>query len=134
MNVQETAAVIAYFGAAFPTFDPSDDTVDVWVAEVGDIDPADAGDAMRHLVRTCDFPPTIAKFRMACKEIGLRRRQGRYQALEMARHPWPDELVEEIKRMSSTAAKRKHWHGGPNPCPVCGGMKPAERVAAGADR
>ena len=100
MNLEDTVAVLAYFGAAWPTFDPSDDTVDVWLAEVADIDPGDAQQAMRSLVRTSDFPPTIAKFRAECQALAQRRRMSQSApALLPPQSEWPKELVADLKAM-----------------------------------
>ena len=135
MNAQEAIAVIAYFGAAFPNFDPPDDTIDVWVNETADLDPGDAGTAMRNLVQRSKFPPSIAEFRQECRTLALLRQQNRTNllALPSARQPFPTELAESIKRTLSEKGTRQHWHGGPNPCPVCGGMKSGScrPVAAG---
>lgn len=110
MNPQDTIAVVAYFGAAWPTFDPSDDTVDVWVAELADVDPADARDAMRQVVRTSDFPPSIAKFRAECKAIALQRQQRTARAAGLPASgpmPWPAELVADLKAALKEASIRK---------------------------
>lgn len=107
MNLQDTAAVIAYFGAAFPNFDPSDDTVDVWVAEVEDIDARDAADAMRNLVRTCEFPPTIAKFRAECKRLAFVRDNRYRPALTSGPMEWPKEMVDELRAALKEASARK---------------------------
>lgn len=108
MNVQETTAVIAYFGAAWPTFDPSDDTIDVWVSEVGDIDAGDAGEAMRALVRTSEFPPSIAKFRAECQSIAWRRlNRFRQAALPSGPMEWPKELIAELHTVLKESSKRK---------------------------
>lgn len=127
MNVQDTAAVIAYFGAAFPNFDPSDDTLDVWVAEVEDIDPTDAYEAMRSLVKTSRFVPSIAEFRAECKALALRRQQQPpARAISTGRGEVPEELVGALRVMAADASRKQHWHGGPEPCRVCGGMKPSK--------
>lgn len=108
MNIEETAAVIAYFGAAWPTFDPSDDTIDVWVAELGDIDPRDALEAMRSLVRTSDFPPSIAKFRAECQSLAWRRLNQFRPALPRGPMKWPAELVAELHTVLKESSKRKN--------------------------
>lgn len=126
MNVQEVAAVLAYFGSAWPSMDISDDTADVWIAELEDIDPSVAGDAMRYVVRTRDFPPSIAAYRAACQEVAHRRQQNRPMAAIESGPPEevPRELVAAIREVIKTQANARHWHGGPGPCPVCGGPPP----------
>lgn len=107
MNPQDTIAVIAYFGAAWPTFDPSDDTVDVWVAELADVDPGDAQQAMRDLVRNSDFPPSIAKFRTECRTVAMRRQMRTDQpALTSGPMAWPKELIDDLKAQLKEAAIR----------------------------
>lgn len=128
MNVQEVAAVLAYFGAAFPNMEISDDTADVWLMEVADIDPEDAKVGMREVVRTSDYTPTIAKFRSAChdaRDIRTRVMVADLPALTMTSDPTPPPpeakaLAAKFKLRGSLGGG--HWHAGPGPCPVCGGL------------
>lgn len=108
MNASDTLAVIAYLGSAFPNFDPSDDTIDVWVNELEDIDPADANEAMHNLVRSSEFAPTIAKFRAECRTVGLHRQRQVFTAAGLPRGEmaWPKELVDDLKAALAEQAKK----------------------------
>lgn len=129
MNLQETAQTLAYFAAAWPNFGLTEDTVEVWLEAVADVDPAVAVQAREELVKTCEFVPTIARFRKECATVAHWRRERTTQpALPTGSKPaWPDELVTDLKAMALEAGTRSHWHGGPYPCPVCGGLNPEAR-------
>lgn len=134
MTPQDTIAVVAYFGAAWPTFDPSDDTIDAWVAELGDIVAADANDAMRQLVRTSEFAPSIAKFRAECKAVALSRTHRHHVALPPVRYQVPQELLGTLRRLVNEMGGRTHNHKGPNPCKVCGGLAAPSKKTGGKSR
>jgi len=53
-------------------------------------------------------------YRAELTRPGVLTKEANLQALRMIRD-W-------YKR--NHASREKHWHGGPNPCPVCGGMDP----------
>lgn len=122
MNKSEVAAVLAYFGAAFPNMDISHDTADVWAFELSDIDPDVAPDAMRAVVKESEFPPTIAKFREACRVIAYRRRfEQRPPELPAAQSDdaLPQELIADLRARLKDWSTKGHNHKGPEPCPVC---------------
>lgn len=106
MNLEETAAVLAYFAAAWPNQNLPEETVQVWATELVDVDPANASDAMHRLVRECEWMPTVARFRAACVTVALERRN---RVAEAAGLPsgrpaeWPAELVAELREMLKTA-------------------------------
>lgn len=102
MNKQQLATIVAYLGAAFPTFDPSDDTVDVWWNELQDIDGDVALEAMRLIVRTSEWPPAIAKFRAECQSIARRQQMVRadeYGLMAPSGEGFPKEQIAELREM-----------------------------------
>lgn len=125
MNPQETAAVLAYFASAWPRFDMTEETVKVWIVECKDVNPDDGQRAMRQLVRTQDFPPPIAKF-LEAAAVARQHRTTEAPALPPAPvNPVPPppqarELAAKLRLQGSLGGG--HWHGGPGPCPVCGGL------------
>lgn len=100
MTETQLAAIIAYFAAAYPQFDPSDDTVDVWWNEVKDIDGGVAYQAMRNVVQTSEFAPTIARFRAECR-IVAHQESMRSTRPELPRGvaAFPKELVDDLRAM-----------------------------------
>lgn len=74
MNVTEVAGLIAYFGSAWPKWEPSDDTADVWAGELEDIDVKVGRAAAKELVNNSTFAPSIAEFREACRSEANRQR------------------------------------------------------------
>lgn len=128
MNAQETATVLAYFAAAFPNMELSDDTADVWAFELRDIDPDLAPEAMRAVVKESEFAPTIAKFREACRVIAYHQRIANpVPALEPAPDTEPDfdfhAAAAELREQLKTWTTKGHNHKGPDPCPVCSQRK-----------
>lgn len=132
MTDNDTAAVLAYFASAWPNYDLTEPTVRVWQQECADLDPLDAEQAMRQLVRSEQFFPTIAKFRQQVRTLAYDRRHRQVATAigSGAPQPWPSELVASIKATIASNGTRRHWHGGPNPCPVCGGIAPASLDAS----
>lgn len=128
MNVQEVASVLAYFGAAFPTMEISDDTADLWVLELADIDPQDAQVGMREYVRTNDTIPNVAKFRTACAEAKKARERVYLDEMPALPTPPPVPPPTEVRQLAQRLRLKSmaggHWHGGPDPCPMCGGLPP----------
>jgi hypothetical protein len=138
MNATETAAVLAYFAAAWPDKDFPTQTVDVWVDACADLDPIAANTAMRRMVKQENWFPTIARFRAA---VAAEEHAQRNQFAARAGLPSPEPvgeppkaLLAAIRAMVADMKKnqRKHWHGGPNPCEVCGGIDPKLRRKATA--
>jgi hypothetical protein len=35
--------------------------------------------------------------------------------------PPPPDILEQLWQALADSSARNHWHGGPEPCPVCGG-------------
>lgn len=132
MNKPDVAAVLAYFTAAFPNMEITHDTADVWANELYDIDPDVAPKAMRNVVKESEFPPTIAKFREACRVVAYHQRIASGPvALEPGEDTDPDfdflAAAAELRKQLSNWSTRGHNHKGPEPCPVC-----SQREAASA--
>jgi hypothetical protein len=133
MNVQETAAVLAYFGAAFPNMDITDDTADVWAFELRDIHADFAEEAMRNVVKESEFPPTIARFREAVQHVARARTLRKpVPALDGPASVMPAEVIAELRANLKDWSSRKHDHRGPGPCPVCGSVPPPEKPSGRA--
>lgn len=110
MNVQEVAGLIAYFGSAWPSWKPSDDTADVWLMELSDIDADVAREAAKNLVQHEQFAPSIARFRQECRTVTHHRNMRRSDAAGLPsgpRVPIPKELLEASRAVLAQASSSK---------------------------
>lgn len=98
MNTIETAQIVGYLAAAYPGWTITDDTIDVWAQELGDLDFHAAQVTARELVRSDTRWPTIANFRRLYAE-----RAG------LLAPPWSDAWAE------ATAAPFDEWQHIPPP-------------------
>lgn len=102
MTKQEVAAMLAYFAAAYPNFDPTEATAEVWLREVAEVDSETARDAMHAVVRTSEYVPTIAKFLFECAVVREQRSHRLALAAGIPTHkgvPMPKELLEASKAL-----------------------------------
>ncbi len=137
MNLQETAQTLAYFAAAWPNFGLTEETVEVWLEAVADINPEHAVQARETLVKTSEWVPSIARFRQECASIAHWKRERFAAAAGLPPGPaaaLPIELVADLRQNLASNGPRKHWHGGPHPCPSCGGVIPAVATDRSARR
>lgn len=123
MNIHETAAVLAYLGSAWPSWDMSDDNADVWGNELAEWHVDVAREAARNLVRTSKFPPSIAEFLEECRQVRVRQHAAATQRREIEASSSPadfpaEEFAALRKRLTDWSAKG-HNHKGPEPCPLC---------------
>lgn len=132
MNRRDVAAVLGILTAAWPNQTLPEQTVAVWMDMLADLDPADAQQAARTLVKTEQWFPSIARFRNEAQAAAHARQNRRAATHGLPGHhrpaPPPPALVEAARALLDEQSTKKHWHGGPAPCPVCGGM--AERTPA----
>lgn len=134
MNHDQAGAVLDALVAGFRT-DLSDSQVESWMDAIQDCgaDPDKAQEIAYRWPRTHDRFPSMAEFLTVIAprqnlitvdpddhevDLGVQRRIVRM---------WRDSLVEVDKRVRNSGATKGvdgHWHGGPDPCPVCGGIAP----------
>lgn len=107
-------------------------TVAVWAEHLAGQTMQDAMNAARRLVKLNRWFPSVAEFLENCRLERELREASFVQAGELEA---PKVSAEQRQRVAErfmavcreAAAGRNrsgHWHGGPEPCPVCGGMKP----------
>ncbi|HEV2928406.1 MAG TPA: replicative helicase loader/inhibitor [Propionibacteriaceae bacterium] len=128
MTPQETARLMGVFAAAWPNQEISRDTVELWSGMLERVNVEHAMAAAKVLIRNENWLPTIAKFLQAVEtEASYQRaRLARTRGLPGARTvsaPPNRALMAATRGMLAEQRSKKHWHGGPDPCPACGGMK-----------
>lgn len=95
----------------------------------------DARTACERLVRTLRFFPTVAEF--FNEEAAARRAREHREAAERGL-PEPTGvrpgrervtgMLGQLREEIAYEGARGHWHGGPGPCPKCGGISPKPGV------
>lgn len=134
MNHEEAAGVLAIMAAPYP-WDVPDDQTEVWYrAALERVDLELGLEAAVRLVETMDRMPTPAAFNSMVTTIGRERyaehRQETAQAEGRLLDPgvaMPErarQAIADLRASFAAAETRGHWHGGPDPCPVCGGVNP----------
>ena len=131
MNTDEATAVLAALASAWPNQDLSEPTVEVWRSFLDEIDADDGVAAAREVIGSERFFPSIARFREAATAARHARRNHDAATRGLPRRPeqpigserWRA-VVEEVWNILAERGTRKHWHGGPDPCPACGGGPP----------
>lgn len=132
MNGRDTAAVLGILAAAWPNQQITEQTASVWMDLLADIDPDDAMHAARTLAKREHWFPSIASFRNEAEARAHARRNARAASHGLGAAPRkpappPPALMAASRQLLAEMRTKKHWHGGPTPCQVCGGM--ADRPA-----
>ena len=126
MNRNETAAVLGILAATWPNQTITEQTAAVCMDFLADIDPADAMHAARTLAKREHWFPSIAQFRNEAEAKAHARRNARAAThgigVAFRAVPPPPALMDAARQLLTEMKGKKHWHGGPHPCPVCGGM------------
>lgn len=136
MTPAESATILGLLSAGFPAIQVSQETAIVWMEALADIDPQDALPAARTLIKRAPRFPTVSQLREEAESLAHARRNreatDRGLPARSAVGVRPERLEEILAglraRMAVQRGTRGHWHGGPEPCPVCGGLAPP-RVA-----
>lgn len=144
MSGNEVAAILALMSAAWPAATVNENTARVWGGELTNIHGEDALAATHTLIRTSKFFPSVAEFLDVVRPLTARRARAD-QAADYERKALaeggtvsdPEDgragVSRHIRSILAAQAGRRHWHGGPNPCPTCGGIttdpKTLERYA-----
>lgn len=128
MNRTEAAQVLAILAAPHNR-DVSHDTAEVWYRTALErIDLDTALEVAVRLVETEERFPTPARFN--AERSAMARMERQYNEYHRQLPPAPVDpttaarLVAEARKIVDANKVGKHWHGGPNPCEVCGGMAP----------
>lgn len=125
MNDQQAARVFNFLVTAWPDKQLPDETIDLWIEMIDDITYGDAQAAARDIVKQDQWFPTVARFRHQCEVHASRRRTQDAAKTGLAPPtgtPPPKALLDATRQLlAERATLPPHWHGGPNPCPTCGG-------------
>lgn len=136
MDRTESAAVLESLIAGYPRMDLEDATLTAWVEAIEDTgaDPAQALETARRWARTHERFPHLAEFLTTITPRTYLRivddpdemRVPPVVARQMGRL-WRqaiDDANAKAERARSGRGVVGHWHGGPDPCPMCGGSRP----------
>jgi hypothetical protein len=131
MNRNEATTVLGALAAAWPNTTVSEQTALVWMDSLSDIDADDAMTAARRLIRKQHWFPSIHQFITEAEAEAHARRNRSADALGLPKAPWkasepPVRLVAAARRLLADAKAAQHDHHGPHPCPICGGVRPAQ--------
>ena len=136
MDPAEADEILTLLLAGYPTTKLSDETVVAWadaIAESG-ADPIKALEVARRWSRTHERFPNLAEFLTTVTPRTYTQpaddpdelRPSPKLAAELAAK-WRTALVEHDARVAELHSSRGaagHWHGGPDKCPLCGGVPP----------
>lgn len=128
MNDHDAAKVLAILGAAWPNQELPDPTVDLWMGLLSDLAYEDGKAAAKTVIKEDTFFPSISRFLQAAQAArhGRENRLAAERGLPSAHRavPPPERLLKLTRQLLRERSTKKHWHGGPDPCPVCGGIAP----------
>lgn len=138
MNRDDASQVVAVMAAPHP-WDPDEQTIDVWFqSALHDLDLDFALDVALRLVETEERFPTPARFNSERARIERDRREAAERDVRAEQPslgaPGMESDAEQRRRfvaeMRGHLARigenlKRHWHGGPEPCPVCSGIAPS---------
>lgn len=134
MNRDEAAQCLAIIAAPYP-WDVPDDQAEVWYQAALERCDTELGvEVAVRLVETMERMPTPAAFNAAVAEIQRERylaakteqAQAEGRLLDPGAPP-PNRVkqaIADLRASMSQSGTRGHWHGGPDACPVCGGINP----------
>lgn len=135
MDAEEADEILTKLLAGYPRHELDDEALIVWADAIQEsgADPVKALEIARRWPRTNQWLPSLAEFLVV---IAPRRYDTppedaddvRLGPAAMGRMSsmWRKALADVDKRIANTGHKGAggHWHGGPDPCPLCGGQKP----------
>lgn len=137
MNDHESADILAILAAAWPNQEITRETAQLWLGMLAELDPDDAMAGARTVVRNEHWFPSIARFRQATDAARHARRNQEAAARGLPRPGGriPDEerfqaIIAGLRDNLADRGTRTHWHGGPHPCHVCGGIAPPKPPTA----
>lgn len=126
MIPRDTAAVLGILAAAWPNQTITEQTAAVWREMLADVDQSDAMAAARTLVKRSEWFPSIAQFRNEAEANAHARcnRAAASRGLGSGHKPTspPPRLIAAARQLLAEQRGARHWHGGPDLCPVCGGI------------
>lgn len=136
MTPDQAARVLAYCAQNWPTMTVGDHTADVWAAALATVDAKHAQEAVRRLVQTDEYPPTVARIISAARGIGKGHEE--HRALPAPRGDM-GRAARSIRALNALCARMDrpaHDHRrGVDACPSCstkaGRLKAFAREAAG---
>lgn len=101
MTPEQVGGLIVYMTTCFPNYEVPDNATRVWVAEMADVQADDARLAMKAIVKSDQFFPTIARFRETCAGMARRRHMENADSRGLA------ETTEEELSMSESAGRAR---------------------------
>lgn len=134
MTPQEADRILGELIVGYPRAELADETLVAWADAIYDTgaDPKAATETAHRWPRTHERFPSLAEFlsvitpRSYLQPVedpdDLRLNPAAGQRLARV---WRTELDKVAKRVAEIGAGRGsggHWHGGPDPCPLCGGI------------
>jgi len=124
MRPGEAAEVLHFLLAAFPSQELEEQTMRLWIDVLGHVEVADARVAASALIADREFFPSLAALRkyVATAQRARENRDAARRGLPGPSPARPDRFRESVEGVWDALAERgtrKHWHGGPDPCPVC---------------
>lgn len=132
MTPENVTALLDHLAAAYPTAKGEPDTALIWLQHLNELPVADARDAAYRWIEREKWMPRIAEFVAECRDVARERYQADLAARALPPAPPVaqsdakanlQQLIAVTRSMLAKQAGNKHQHSGPNPCPVCGGMK-----------
>lgn len=134
MTEDEAREVVAFIAATYNRPVDQAQVAGWYHAALRDVGQPEAMTVAVELLNTSEFMPTPAAFQRVRTEIARSAYVAERDALAAAERALPSgepvtSPAEFFSAMRSMLALQranlgKHWHGGPAPCPVCGGMSP----------
>jgi len=71
MKLSESAKLVAVLQAAYPTKELSEESIRLYAEMLSDLDPREAGNAVKRIIATSRFFPTVAEIREAAAENAI---------------------------------------------------------------
>lgn len=138
MTGDDCRVVLRMLSVAYPHMEMSAAAAVLWAKHLSAFELEDAMSAADKWISAEDRPPRISNL-VEMSRAEMARRQSARPTLPSAERAMPREQL--LKMMAVTRGllkewnrkREEHWHGGPEPCPVCGGMRAARHVGAYRD-
>lgn len=129
MTGDQMIYVLRMLTTAYPEFHLTEPGAVLWAKHFKDFDFDDANAAADQWIVSSERFPKINQLTELTRTV-MRNRRDNESALALSEAPPTPEQRSQIQEMMATTRslltnmrKKQHWHGGPNPCEICGGMK-----------
>jgi hypothetical protein len=134
VNRQDAVEVLGVLGAAWPNQEIAQQTAQLWLGMLDACEVEAAKKAALSIIRNDHWFPSVARFLQSYESEAQYQRTARADSvgLPTAHHTPvapPKRLTDASRVLLREMGGRGHWHGGPGPCPKCGGMAPTPKEA-----